>query len=358
MLIGTAEYCLKLGQDFFSTFNCVRPISLICYEEVHCDFLFGKSFRKDILNVKPLFESIRAVRVSITASPIGGNAQFMAQLSGLSSSFYLSTVGLYRENLSISIKSASSNMLSTLVSLLSKEEQKTIIYCHKIESCVQLKLLLDEQLTRPYYVYNSRLSSQDKYEVYSDFEASTNGILICTKSQAFGVNYSNISNVVIWEIPDSLEILYQMMGRAAREGGKANLLVFHDKKLVQTYHNFIQKGNMSEEDKSILKRSLVGIQNLCSMDRCRWGTILSYLENRPIENWKCETMCDVCIDGVNKEEMDITTFALPILKFMQERRLSKSHLAYIVNGRPSEMARLPIDLRELATLEGIAGITY
>ena len=208
---------MKLGQHFFDEFDKVNEIGLICYEEAHCDFLFGKLFRKEILDAKSLFQNIRnAVKMSITASPMGGDPDFMAKLSGLSEDYYLSKSGLFKENVTLKVHTASSNKLQELVKVLGNEE-KTIIFCHKIETCNQIKTLLEIELMRNFYIYTSKLSSIDKKQVYEDFQKSEKGILICTKSQAFGVNYSNIKSIVIWELPDSLEILYQMTGRAARQ---------------------------------------------------------------------------------------------------------------------------------------------
>ena len=105
VLVATAEFCMKLGSEFFSKFNTVNEIGLVCYEEVHCDFLFGKVFRQSIIDVKPIFSQFEmAVKLSITASPIGGDNDYMAKLSGLSSSYYLSKFGLFRENLKIYVK--------------------------------------------------------------------------------------------------------------------------------------------------------------------------------------------------------------------------------------------------------------
>ena len=218
VLIGTAEYCVKLGKEFFNEFNMENKIGMICYEEVHCDFLFGKCFREDLLNVKSIFEDLKsAVRVSITASPVGGNPDFMAKISGLSDNYFLSKRNLQRDNLEIVVKTASLSRMESLTKLLHGKE-KTIIFCHKIDSCHQLKLLLAKDLPdRNYHLFSSKLTSQDKQEVYSNFASSKNDILITTKSQAFGVNYSDIGLVIIWELPDSLKVLPTIWERVFRE---------------------------------------------------------------------------------------------------------------------------------------------
>ena len=124
---------------------------------------------------------------------------------------------------------------------------------------------------------------------------------------------------------------------------------------MSTYHNYIVKGKHSDDDKHVLQKSLIGIQNVCVLNKCRWATILDYFRNLPNPNWTCLSKCDICQDIVNKEEIDASSICIPVLKFMQSRKLLRSHLLYIMCGRPSELPKLPNDILDAAVFDGLTG---
>ena len=75
----------------------------------------------------------------------------------------------------------------------------------------------------------------------ANFENSSSGVLVATKAQAFGVNYSNISKVIIYELPDSMEVLYQMIGRASREGKSGEIVIFHNRRILSRHFANLQQ---------------------------------------------------------------------------------------------------------------------
>ena len=141
-----------------------------------------------------------------------------------------------------------------------------------------------------------------------------------------------------------------------REGGEATVNIFYDKNLIRKYLNFLAKNELPDEDKRILQKSLLCLQNLGSSIKCRWKLIIDYLGCPKSDEWKCNSKCDVCLNTTNIDENEITNFALPVLKFLKDRKILRSHLLYILLGRPSELSKVPEYLREDATMEGLVGM--
>jgi len=72
--------------------------------------------------------------------------------------------------------------------------------------------------------------------------------------------------VIIYELPDSMEILYQMIGRASREGTSGTIFIFHDRNVLSRHRIHLQKslreGTISSEMAELLNASLLAMQNL------------------------------------------------------------------------------------------------
>ena len=103
-ILCTPEYCVKLSKfQFFEKFNQDIGIDLIVSEEAHCDLMWS-SFRCDMIASKKVFQSIPdAVRVAITASPIGGDTNVTADLACLKPNYFVSKFGLYRKDLKLDV---------------------------------------------------------------------------------------------------------------------------------------------------------------------------------------------------------------------------------------------------------------
>ena len=136
---------------------------------------------------------------------------------------------LYRSDLSILvIKDEKYNLVNLL-----KVESKCIIFCHSIETVYDVTGHLQSKgfIVFP-YTGGQDMTNEVRMANQANFKNSSSGVLVATKAQAFGVNYSNISKVIIYELPDSMEVLYQMIGRASREGKSGAPVIFHNRRII------------------------------------------------------------------------------------------------------------------------------
>ena len=338
VLLATPEYIVRLGQvNFFNHFHEQIGIDMIVTEEAHCDLLWN-SFRKDILTAKKVLQPLtHVVRVAITASPPGGDEKLTAELSDLSN-YYTSKYGLFRKELFLRV--VTKKEIKSIIDIV-QPGQKQIIFCHASQSVINLTETLQEDFENVFPYYGS-LSTEDKVSSQKDFEASKDGILISTKAQAFGVNYTKVNLVIIYEVPDGLELLYQMMGRASREGNSGQILIVYSPKIIGSHFYHLNQNQDNEKDDQlvgILRSSLMAIQDLAEKFVCRWRTILLYFNALPDNNFQCG-ICDVCCENERSEE-DITKFAKPILQFLADNYpVTYTTLKAIIGGQASELNKV------------------
>ena len=70
---------------------------------------------------------------------------------------------------------------------------------------LKLKEALEKKLTdRPFIEFHGDLDQTQKTNYFEEFKTCDRGVMIATKSVAFGVNIPEIKQLIIYEIPDSM----------------------------------------------------------------------------------------------------------------------------------------------------------
>lgn len=163
--------------------------------------------------------------------------------------------------------------------------------------------------------------------------------------------------MIIYELPDSMEILYQMIGRASREGTSGTIFIFHDRNVLSRHRIHLQKslreGTISSEMAELLNASLLAMQNLGENICCRWRKILQYFKCVPIEEFSCNN-CDNCESETYT--VDLTYFARPVLSFLAEVSVVRSKLVYMLVGTVSGLKKVDDKIKEIAMHHQLIGL--
>ena len=355
VILTTPESVVKFDKlNFFEQFNSEVGIDLVVFEEAHCDYLW-KTFREEFDDAKRIFKKMPWIqRIAISATPPAGDSALLASLCELKKDFFLSKHSLYRSDLKICVVKECQSPVTKIIT----PGEKCIVFCHYINTVYTLhKNLLDEGFCAYTFTGGSEMSNGKRIETQSNFQSCSSGVLITTKSQAFGVNYSNITKVIIYELPDSMEILYQMIGRASREGTSGTIFIFHDRNVLSRHRNHLQKslreGTISSEMAELLNASLLAMQNLGENICCRWRKILQYFKCVPSEEFSCNN-CDNCESETYT--VDLTYFARPVLSFLAEVSVVRSKLVYMLVGTVSGLKKVDDKTKEIALHHQLIGL--
>lgn len=362
VIVGIAEYCVGLGRDFFNEMDEEHGIHFVVYEETHCDVLWGRTFRESMLEVKEVFQDLKSTNfVALTATPVFGDFDLMADINNLKSDYFLSKTSLYKENLFLKVidKKKNSKDYTTMLQYVVREK-KTIVFCHFTASCYELEKYFENHLAEwTAVVITGELEHKEKSQMYNEFKDSEKAVLIATKACSFGLDFDNITSIICWEEPDGMEILIQQFGRAAREGTKAKAVIFRDPSVTSRHLSILRSSsmqrtcNLTTDEMNGYTKSIMAVKELVDTEECRWKAVLKYFGE---EKDSCKNNCDACLEESLREEVDITSFAKPILQFLQKQNVMKSQLQFIVKGSKTKIEALPYPILVAARSTECIGI--
>lgn len=140
--------------------------------------------------------------------------------------------------------------------------------------------------------------------------------MVATNAFGMGIDKSNVSFVIHYNMPKSIEAYYQEAGRAGRDGSEADCILLYNTGDINTARFLIQNGS-DNEDLDPQQKAMIQKQDLarldamityCKTNTCLRGYILEYFGQKHPE--VCGN-CGTC-KGVY-EDVDITTEAQMIL---------------------------------------------
>ena len=291
-------------------------ISFIAVDEAHCISQWGQDFRPSYLRIVQFIDSLpkRPVVGAFTATATRSVQEDVERILELRSPVREVT-GFDRPNLYFEVIQPESKD-KTLLRLLAGQKRKSgIIYCatrKKVESICEL--LCDHGYTATRY--HAGLSEAERSKNQEDFLYDRKTVMVATNAFGMGIDKSNVSFVIHYNMPKSIEAYYQEAGRAGRDGAEADCILLFNSGDVQTARFLINNGSDNEEMDAV-QREEVRRQDLerldamigyCKTKSCLRGYILDYFGQ------KHPAMCGNCgsCKG-NFQSVDITREAQIIL---------------------------------------------
>ena len=240
--------------------------------------------------------------------------------------------------------------------LASRRGKSGIIYCStrkKVETVCENLQDQGYAVTR----YHAGLEEQERTQNQEDFLYDRKNIMVATNAFGMGIDKSNVSFVIHYNMPKSIEAYYQEAGRAGRDGTEADCILLYNGSDVHTARFLIQNGSENEElnpqQQECIReqdlRRLDAMVGYCKTNTCLRGYILEYFGQ------KHPDICGNCgsCKG-NFEEVDITREAQMILSCIKriEDKLGYNVGIHMIGNvlRGSKLKRLlELKLEELTT---------
>ena len=259
-------------------------ISFIAVDEAHCISQWGQDFRPSYLRIVQFIDSLpkRPVVGAFTATATRSVQEDVERILELRSPVREVT-GFDRPNLYFEVIQPESKD-KTLLRLLAGQKRKSgIIYCatrKKVESVCELLCDHGYAATR----YHAGLSEAERSKNQEDFLYDRKTVMVATNAFGMGIDKSNVSFVIHYNMPKSIEAYYQEAGRAGRDGAEADCILLFNSGDVQTARFLINNGSDNEEMDAV-QREEVRRQDLerldamigyCKTKSCLRGYILDY----------------------------------------------------------------------------------
>lgn len=314
-------------------------MTLLAIDEAHCISEWGHDFRpeyRQLGDIRRKLPSAPCIALTATATPRVQH-DIVDNLEIKRERIYVGD--LDRSNLFLEVRHRSSDPIAQVASFIdAHKDESGIVYCATRagvdELCAALAACGVSALP-----YHAGLDDDVRLDNQTRFVRDDVNVMVATVAFGMGIDKSNIRYVVHYNLPDCLDKYYQQIGRAGRDGLRADCLLLHAPEDIRTRKFLISK--MAPRERHGAYHRLDQMHKWITSRSCRRIVLLHYFGQNDTSG-EC-AMCDRCVDVAPYETdlVDLSEYAKQFLQCVKQCRegFGKTHIIDVLRGSRSQKVR-------------------
>uniref|UniRef100_A0A8C2DTJ3 ATP-dependent DNA helicase n=1 Tax=Cyprinus carpio TaxID=7962 RepID=A0A8C2DTJ3_CYPCA len=295
-------------------------LARIAVDEVHCCSQWGHDFRPGEILFHPDYYKLLGILkrqfpkvplVGLTATATSNVLKDCQKILCVQEPITL-TAPFNRPNLYYEVRFKDNEDCVEQISQLIRERYKNqsgivYVFSQKDAEAVATDLQKRNILAQPYH---ANMEPSDKSLVHQRWSSKKIQVVVATVAFGMGIDKADVRFVIHHTISKSIENYYQESGRAGRDDGSADCIVFFGFADIFRVSTMVVMENTGQQK---LQNMVAYCQNV---DRCRRAMMAIHFD----EVWnddECNQMCDVCRHGNDYITMDITKHARDVVTIVE-----------------------------------------
>ena len=310
-----------------------QTIALLAIDEAHCVSAWGHEFRPEyrgLARLRERFPGVPRIALTATADP-RTRADILQALDMPDAEVFAAS--FHRANLHLAAQPKEGETAELLAFLRGREKQAGIVYCGSRARTERMAKRLAER-GLPAIAFHAGLSPAEKRVALSRFRSGEPVIVLATIAFGMGIDRPDVRYVVHLDMPDSPEAFYQQIGRAGRDGDRADTLLLYGGEDIARARHWLAQSAAPEEQRRVMRERLEAMISLTETVACRTQALLGCFG---------ETLgapcghCDNCVRP--RATFDGTVAAQKVLSavYRTGQRFGAGHIVSVLAGEKTPM---------------------
>ncbi len=331
LLYVSPERLLRSGLlDLLRSAGCDR----LAIDEAHCVSQWGHDFRPEYMELRAAADALGTPQIiAVTASADEATREeIIGKLFRREPKRFVHSFD--RPNLHLAAARKAKLVQQVAAFVEARRGQSGIVYCASRKGVETLAEILSQRGI-PALPYHAGLESSTRNAHQDEFLRHEGVVIVATIAFGMGIDKPDVRFVCHADLPGSIEGYYQEVGRAGRDGRRADTLLLWGEGDIRLRERQIAMAGLSPERARLEHRRLSTLLAFCETPRCRRQTLLAAFG----ESAQPCGFCDIC-DGVHP----MFDGAIAAQKAMSallrtSGRFFPGHLANLLVGKATEAIR-------------------
>lgn len=318
----------RLESESFVSVCRKLNIKYVAVDEAHCVSQWGQDFRPSYLKIPEFIRKLssRPVIGAFTATATDEVRNDIIKILELKDPFIITT-GFDRPNLYFEVRrlKRKRDKFDELVGILAEHKSESgIVYCSTRKT---VDMVYENLCEMGFDVarYHAGMELEDRKESQDDFIFDRKPVIIATNAFGMGIDKSNVSFVVHYNMPKNIENYYQEAGRAGRDGSEAECILLYNPSDIFTIKYFIENQEPNDEITPLMREKIKAKEfyrmnkmiEYCNTSDCLRNYILNYFGETVSK--RCGN-CSECNESLNFR----TLSRLPLVKHKDDYKRTKT----------------------------------